>query len=225
MNKRTVSIIQELGNVEKEMTIKGLAESFGVSQRTIRNDLNTINDALKENGLQEVILKRGGVIIRKDDFPEVLNFVMQDDFYQYKLSKEERKQIAAVLLVSSSEYITLSAIADSLFVSRATIISDLDAIKKLIRENDLEVISHPNKGLRVEGKESAKRLFIMNISGRQKDGVAESMVEQHISVQAGNRIVIQKILGEQEHIHKSFFTDDSFEQILLNRFFCIWELW
>ena len=34
MNKRTVSIIQELGNVEKEMTIKGLAESFGVSQRT-----------------------------------------------------------------------------------------------------------------------------------------------------------------------------------------------
>lgn len=215
MNKRTVSIIQELGNVEKEMTIKGLAESFGVSQRTIRNDLNTINDALKENGLQEVILKRGGIIIRQDDFPEVLNYVMQDDFYQYKLSKEERKRLAAVLLVSSSEYITLSAIADSLFVSRATIISDLDAIKKLVRDNDLEVISHPNKGLRVEGKESAKRLFIMKICGRQEDGVAESMVEQHISVQAGNRIVIQKILGEQEHIHKSFFTDDSFEQILL----------
>ena len=215
MNKRTVSIIQELGNVEKEMTIKGLAESFGVSQRTIRNDLNTINDALRENNLQEVTLKRGGVIVREEDFPEVLNFVMQDDFYQYKLSKEERKRIAAVLLVSSSEYITLSAIADSLFVSRATIISDLDAIKKLIRENDLEVISHPNKGLRVEGKESAKRLFIMNMSGRQSDGVAESMVEQHISVQAGNRIVIQKILGEQEHIHKSFFTDDSFDRILL----------
>lgn len=92
--KGTVSIIQELGNVEKEMTIKGLAESFCVSQRTIRNDLNTINDALKENGLQEVTLKRGGVIVREADFPEVLNFVMQDDFYQYKLSKEERKRLA-----------------------------------------------------------------------------------------------------------------------------------
>lgn len=102
MNKRTVSIIRELGNVEKEMTIKGLAESFGVSQRTIRNDLNTINDALRENGLQEVILKRGGIIIRKADFPEVLNFVMQDDFYQYKLSKEERKRLAAVLLAINS---------------------------------------------------------------------------------------------------------------------------
>ena len=102
MNKRTVSIIRELGNVEKEMTIKGLAESFGVSQRTIRNDLNTINDALRENGLQEVILKRGGIIIRKADFPEVLNFVMQDDFYRYKLSKEERKRLAAVLLAINS---------------------------------------------------------------------------------------------------------------------------
>ena len=215
MNKRTVSIIQELGNVEREMTIKGLAESFGVSQRTIRNDLNTINDALRENNLKEVTLKRGGIIVREADFPEVLNFVMQDDFYQYKLSKEERKRLAAVLLVSSSEYITLSAIADSLFVSRATIIADLDSIKNLIRKNNLEVISHPNKGLRVDGKESAKRLFIMNMSGRQVDGIAEGMVEQHISVQAGNRIVIQKILGEQEHIHKSFFTDESFEQILL----------
>lgn len=215
MNKRTVSIIQELGNVERKMTIKGLAESFGVSQRTIRNDLNTINDALREKNLQEVTLKRGGIIVREADFPEVLNFVMQDDFYQYKLSKEERKRLAAVLLVSSSEYITLSAIADSLFVSRATIIADLDSIKNLIRKNNLEVISHPNKGLRVDGKESAKRLFIMNMSGRQVDGIAEGMVEQHISVQAGNRIVIQKILGEQEHIHKSFFTDESFEQILL----------
>lgn len=89
MNKRTVSIIQELGNVEK-MTIKGLAESFGVSQRTIQNDLNTINDALKENNLQEVTLKRGGIIVREEDFPKVLNFVMQDDFIS--ISSQKRKE-------------------------------------------------------------------------------------------------------------------------------------
>lgn len=85
---------QRAGRKERDRGSKGLAESFCVSQRTIRNDLNTINDALKENGLQEVTLKRGGVIVREADFPEVLNFVMQDDFYQYKLSKEERKRLA-----------------------------------------------------------------------------------------------------------------------------------
>ena len=64
MNKRTVSIIQELGNVEKEMTIKGLAESFGVSQRTIRNDLNT--DACHPSGVP-VEAELGKVGGKEDD--------------------------------------------------------------------------------------------------------------------------------------------------------------
>ena len=214
MNKRTVAIIQELANTEKERTIQQLADSFGVSSRTIRNDLNAINDLLRENGLHEIVLERGGHILREKDFPKIESLIIQDDFYQYKLSKEERKRVAAVLLVSSPAYITLSSIADPLFVSRATIISDLDAIKQLIRTNGLEVISHPNKGLRVEGKESAKRLFLMKMSGKQTTGIPSGAAEQNISVQAGNRIVIQKILGEQEHIHQSFLTDASFHQII-----------
>ena len=47
MNKRTISIIQELCIPEKPVSISELAGQFGVSQRTIRNDLNTINDILK----------------------------------------------------------------------------------------------------------------------------------------------------------------------------------
>lgn len=152
MNKRTLSIVQKLSAGKKESSIAELAEEFGVSQRTIRNDLNAINDLLRENGLQSLELKRGGIIRVQEDFAEVIACVMEEDFYQYKLSREERKRLAAVLLVSSTEYITLSGIADSLFVSRATIIGDLDEIKTLIRKNGMEVISHPNKGLRVEGK-------------------------------------------------------------------------
>ena len=73
------------------------------------------------------------------------------------------------MLINSSGYITLSAIADSLFVSRATIINDLDGIKEYIKKGKLEVISHPNKGLRIEGKESDKRQFLMKIV-TTKDG-------------------------------------------------------
>lgn len=215
MNKRTLSIVQKLSAGKKESSIAELAEEFGVSQRTIRNDLNAINDVLKENGLQRLKLKRGGIIRVREDFAEVIACVMEEDFYQYKLSREERKRLAAVLLVSSTEYITLSGIADSLFVSRATIIGDLDEIKALIRKNGMEVISHPNKGLRVEGKESDKRRFIMKMSRKQGDVAEAGIVENHISVQAGNKIIIQKIVGEQEHVHKSFLTDGSFQKILL----------
>lgn len=221
MNKRTVSIINELNQLDRLVQISDLAEQFQVSQRTIRNDLNAINEILRENHLGELELKSGGQIHRGEDFSQILNLVSDKDYYVYKLSKEERRTIAAAMLISSSEYITLSTIADSLFVSRATVINDLDDIKAFIRSGNLEVLSHPNKGLRVEGRESDKRLFLMGLgsaadaaSAGVKPG-AESAAAKYISVQAGNKITIQKILSEQEHLHKSFLTDDSFQKLLL----------
>ena len=107
-------------------------------------------------------------------------------------------------MINSSGYITLSAIADSLFVSRATIINDLDGTKEYIKKGKLEVISHPNKGLRIEGKESDKRQFLMKIVTTKDGKNSNDMVTKQISIQAGNRIVIQKIITEQEHVHNSY---------------------
>ncbi len=216
MNKRIVSIIYELYHASTEVSIGSLAEKFKISQRTVRNDLHGINDLLRENKLHPLQLKSGGRIICGEDFEKILLLISDEDFYTYKLSKEERVKIAASFLVSSSEYITLSAIADSLFVSRATIIHDLDEIKQFIRKGNLSVLSHPNKGLRVEGLESDKRLFLMKLAGAKGvPGSRQDVVTKNISLQAGNRIIVQKILNEQEHIHVSFFTDAAFHKILL----------
>lgn len=219
MKKRTVSIIHELIQNKNTCTIAGLAEKFSVSQRTIRNDLNGICDILRENQLQELTLGSGGLVISGDDFEKIRQFTGEEDLYSYKLSKDERIRIASALLVNSSEYITLSTIAESLFVSRATIINDLNGIKEYISKGNLEVLSHPNKGLRVEGKESDKRLFLMRLNGESFESgasdIAGEIVSKQISVQAGNKITLQKILNEQEHNHNCFLTDDSFDKILL----------
>lgn len=211
MNKRTASIINTLLEAVKPITINQLAEQYEVSSRTIRNDLSAINDILKENKIPIVELKSGGEIQKPEDFFNILPFVSSTDLYTYKLSKEERKMIAAALLINSVEYITLSTIADNLFVSRATIINDLDEIKEFIREGSLKVISHPNKGLRVEGLESDKRWFLFKLNAFNLGGMVESnQTVAKISVQAGNAITIQKIINEQEHLHKNFLNDDSF---------------
>lgn len=212
MNKRMISIIADLSEIEKTISIDDLAQKYNVSQRTIRNDLTAINDILSENDLDEIELIAGGKIQRKDSFAHIQYFLTEQDLYSYKLSKEERIAVASVLLLNSSKYITLSTIADNLFVSRATIINDLDEIKKYIASFHLEVTSHPNKGLRVEGKESDKRLFLMKLVNSKKDN---SMVSRHISIQAGNRMTIQKVLTEQEHLHESYLTDESFQKIML----------
>ena len=154
MNRRRADIINDLANLERTSTIDGLTEKYGVSSRTIRNDLNAINEILTEGGLTPLELRKGGEIHCSLDFVQILDFINMEDYYEYKLSREERIKVAAVLMVQSVEYITLSSIADNLFVSRATVIEDLGEIKALIRGHGMEVISSPNKGQRVTGKES-----------------------------------------------------------------------
>ncbi len=213
MNKRTVSIIQELSQPEKCVNIANLAEKFKVSERTVRNDLNTINDILKKNNLDIVRLEKGRQIIREDTFPNILDFIDEKDFYAYKLSKEERKKIASVLLISSPGFITLSDIADYMAVSRATVINDLEEIKSYIKRGNLEVHSHPNKGLRIEGTESDKRIFLVRLFNCNPEMADEDVVRKQIAAQEDTREVLNKILQEQEHVHESFLSDSSFQKI------------
>ena len=217
MNKRIVSIIQTLAEREKEVTIRDLAGQHSCSERTIRNDLNSISDLLRENGLAALTLKSGGRILRDEDFGKILPEVAGGDFYSYKLSVEERKKIASSMLVASSGFLTLSRIADTLFVSRATIIGDLDDIKEYIRKNGLEVISHPSKGLRVEGEESIKRRFLLRVilgeAGATSAAPQKISVKQ-VSIPSGGPVVVRKIINEQEHVHQSYLTDDAFREIL-----------
>ena len=108
MNKRTKDIVGELLKADKTVTISDLAVRFKVSERTIRNDLNSINDWLGENNLSLITLGSSGRIQYKPEIEEVQKFVLENDFYSYKLSKEERKMLTAAILLSSSEYTTLA---------------------------------------------------------------------------------------------------------------------
>ncbi len=128
------------------------------------------------------------------------------------MSKEERKRIASILLINSPGYITLATIAESVYVSRATIIGDLPEIKAFISEGGLQVHSHANKGLRVEGKESDKRNFLFQLSafeGREQEGGHITAV----NIEAGSKITIRKIISEQEQVHRLFLSDSSFLKI------------
>lgn len=214
MNQRTMSIIFDINKSGKQLSIDILAEQYKVSQRTIRNDINLINELLAEHELSELELRRGGWIEKKEDFSEIIECIDETDFYSYKLSHEERKKVATALLINSSEYITLSTIADSLFVSRATIINDLDDIKEYISKGKLEVISHPNKGLRVEGTEENKRKFLMRLVDMVNIEKAANGTEKQTNIQAGNKLIIKKIVSEQEHAYKRFLTDESYQGIV-----------
>ncbi|WP_077613061.1 BglG family transcription antiterminator [Clostridium sp. Marseille-P2415] len=212
MNQRIVSIINYL-TADRKISLDQLSQYYHVSKRTLRNDINSINLLLIENGLYPISFDRERVI-RQSDFGQLIQLIPGQDLYSYKLSREERSFLAASILVSSSDYITLSMIAEYLYVSRATIIKDLDLIKQILAAADLELISYPNKGLWVQGKESLKRKFILGLI--QKEQIFLPKDEKgnaRFSLQAGNVVTIRKIVTEQEKLHGSHLTEESYQLI------------
>ncbi len=214
MNRRMMSIILDLNKADDKLTIDELSKRGEVSQRTIRNDIHAINSLLEEHGLNKLVLKSGGFIEKSEDFSKIMEHIDSSNFYTYKLSQEERIKVAATLLINSSGYVTMSTIADNLFVSRETIINDLDEIKDFINRGNLNVVSRPNKGLKVEGTEENKRKFLMRLVDMFSPDEATGVLVGGTSVLAGNQMIIKKIVSEQEHNHKRFLTDESYQGVV-----------
>lgn len=123
-----------------------MADTFKVSSRTIRYDIDQINDYLKENHLQPLNLGKRGVINTEQDITKARESLSEEGFYSFKLSREERVSFAVVLMIGSDDYITLSEIADQLFVSRSTIIQDLEHIKTFAERDIYMYFLIPIKG-------------------------------------------------------------------------------
>lgn len=130
--------------------------------------------------------------------------------------------LAVAILIDAKDHITLSNIADMLYVSRATIINDLDGVKELLESGNLQVISHSNKGLRLEGLEGDKRLFLLRLMSVGSNGMKENTMVRsflkglNIDIQMNEeeRRKLQKVINEQEHVYGRFMTDDSFDYLM-----------
>lgn len=92
MNQRSTKIVQLLSKEKDEITVSGFAEYFQVSQKTIRNDMKEINEILEKNKRGIIDIKSGGIVSIPADFKDSLSLLLEGNFYNYKLSKEERKK-------------------------------------------------------------------------------------------------------------------------------------
>lgn len=224
MNKRSREILSQLitkTEYSQTISIQDLAEMFKVSSRTIRYDIEQINDYLKENHLQPLNLGKQGVINTQADITKARESLSEEGFYSFKLFREERVCFSAVMMICSDDYITLSEIADQLFVSRSTIIQDLEHIKSFFRERHLYVLSHSNKGLLLEGREIDKRNLLIDMIQSENSIFKVEPIFQHLTQCLSKNLkidledisMIEKIINEAEHIYGRFLTDQSFVQL------------
>ena len=210
MNERIAQVIQNLARTDSAPSLDSLSEQYHVSSRTIRTYIKTINKFLNDKNIAGLRLGHGGLIEIPQDFSDALKFLPSQGFYSYKLTSEERKELAAVILVGARDYVTLASIAERFSVSRTTIINDLDGIKQAIREAGLEVVSRPNHGLIVSGSEQDIRGFLLKFYCKKTPVVEQWLSMPENAVMREDSIIVGKILNEQAHAHHVLMDDHAF---------------
>ena len=175
MNERVYEMLRFLlTNRSRAISIESLCKKLDVSSRTIKNYLAIIEDFLTGNGVKGLLTVEGGNVVfngRKEQVSYLLNLALKEDFYEYKLSPEERQFIICLSLLWADEPITLAQFNTLLFASRATLIKDIDNVTKYLHENGIEF--HVNK----------HRGFLLNISECQRrDAVLTLIRNKSISI-------------------------------------------
>lgn len=170
MNSRQIKILKELNSMESSG--KDLAEKFGVTCRTIRNDIKDINSEIKKYGafINKDQSKNFYMVI--EDTKTFKSFIKK---YVEKLNldfsiPENRIRYMSLKFLFSESYIKLDDFIDEMFVSRSTLQNDFKEVKAILANYKVEFEFKPNYGLIAVGKESNIRKAISNLI-TQKDNL------------------------------------------------------
>ncbi|MBS7009498.1 BglG family transcription antiterminator [Anaerostipes sp.] len=235
MDKRSNQILNQLLK-EEELDLKEVSEKHQVSERIIRRKIRELNDELRAGGLPVIDIKSEG-ILRLEDRGEGLReqfrqFIKENNFYTYHLSKNERKTILAMLLLNADEYVTAAWISEYVSTSRNTIISDLNDLKDWFQKNNMNLVSQVQKGYVVHASEGDIRsgmlkLLELNLDEEKYGTMGAYHVFGHLllkEIQYQRYYEkIQRILKEEEARHDCYLSDFSFSVavyellILINR--------
>lgn len=164
INNRCRKIIIKLLNEEVPLKVKDLADEYDLSSRTIRNDLDIIDEFLKSNHLPQLIRKPNLGVQFIDTYrdrertKEILEKLTNRN---YILSPEERIKAILSELIYGINYVKIDDIAEKLMVSKSTIVKDLDKVKRLINTANLRILYNPKDGITISGKERDLRSAVI----------------------------------------------------------------
>ena len=216
MNKRQYEILTKLLR-STEIKMNCLTNAYGVSERTIRNDVQVLNYLTETQSLIDIT--RGIVkLSTTDNYKKIIsNLMIRSNYYEYKLSSKERKLIASLLILNNQKYTTIAYLADKISVSRNTILNEVSDIKDWFWKCNLRLGSQTNKGLYLEGKESDIRNAIIKIiHGMDEigsDSIFHYLIKREILSDL-DRKYIEDLIKTEEKKNGLDIADFSFDSIV-----------
>lgn len=209
MRKRSTEILEKLIlSNSKSMEVKKLITTYRISLKTLRTDVNEINDFLLEAKMSPTKLnEKEKLILPEKDIMKIQDRLNHMDTYSYKMSREERQIYIIAELLMSQDYITMQNLAKKLNVSRNTILNDFETVKDYCLAFNVNVLMKSSKGIKIECDQKDRNNLLMQIFHDLEDDYMEkSFFHQLIQRKLGMKIPLEMIKEdlreymEQQHM-------------------------
>ena len=158
-NVQMLMFLCDCAQEDIEVTVSELATRFHNSSRMVRYNLEQIDYHLTSNGFPRLKRQKGGAIQLEsaEDVPQRVRQMlekMQD--YAYILSREERERYILIQLFDAEEPTRYEDLAETLSVTRKTVIADVRNIREAQGDGVLQI--RPTKrGIVCCGEEASMR--------------------------------------------------------------------
>lgn len=224
MKERTIEILNIVMNSSFPVSFKYLADEFQLSTRTIRNEVDSINEHLESNGFNLITNSRTkGLHLIIDEIQKEQLEISLNEVTEY-YNREERMLEIILATSLSNQQIYLYKKQDEFQVSKSTIDDDMRTIRSFLDKYSIELLSVPKNGLVMIGNERSIRTMIFSIINKYTEGFLTldsknnkitSIIGRYFNNDLYNRvdrIVDQHISHQVEDIYRKNF----------NLLICIW---
>lgn len=143
------------------VTSSYIASKLNVSDRTIRNEIKSIERLLDESIVKINVRPKYGIsieIMNIEKFHQLLGNQRINHFLPS--TPKQRVQFIMEYLLAHDDFVKIEDIADLLYMSTSSISADIKIVRDELKKNNLELIQRPKYGLKVEGSEFDRRLCI-----------------------------------------------------------------
>ena len=150
---------------ENFISAKIIAANLGVSSKTIRNDIKEAQGIVEKNGAHiEVKPKRGYRLIIDDQiaykkYHDGLANMEKDGI---PITYDQRVQYLIQYFLSTKQWTKIETLCDRLYISQSSLSQCLKEVRNILSQYNLELISRPGYGLKVQGDEFDVRLCMAN---------------------------------------------------------------
>ncbi|MFD1064870.1 BglG family transcription antiterminator [Oceanobacillus locisalsi] len=154
---RIANLVRIIYNNKQPVSKSSLVEMMELSERSIRKIIHDSNDVGKKNGFHIELIRGKGYILHITNKKLFEQFYTESNVYGDVYNREQRINMIIAYLLQENDYVTIESIAETMEISRNTIVKDLNLIQERLQTFDLQLERKPHYGIRVNGYEGNYR--------------------------------------------------------------------